>query len=42
MNRKINKDLTAEQKLILFKDISEMPDTKNFNREKKERIYVAV
>ena len=36
MTKKINKDLTAEQKLILFEDGTEAPGTSELNHEKRE------
>ena len=37
MTKKINKDLTAEQKLILFEDGTEAPGTSELNQRKKRR-----
>ena len=34
MGKKINKDLTAEQKLVLFEDGTEVPGTSKLNYEK--------
>ena len=39
MTKKINPDLTAEQKLILFEDGTEAPDTSELNHEKREGSY---
>ena len=39
MTKKINKDLTPEQKLILFEDGTEMPGTSVLNHEKREGSY---
>ena len=39
MTKKINKDLTAEQKLILFEDGTEAPGTSELNHEKREGSY---
>tara|TARA_Y100000741_G_scaffold274371_1_gene214335 strand:+ start:368 stop:739 length:372 start_codon:yes stop_codon:yes gene_type:complete len=39
MIKKINKDLTAEQKLILFEDGTERPGTSELNYEKREGNY---
>ncbi|MBD1139573.1 peptide-methionine (R)-S-oxide reductase, partial [Pelagibacterales bacterium SAG-MED46] len=36
MTKKINKDLTAEQKLVLFEDGTEPPNTSELNQEKRE------
>ena len=36
MTKKINKDLTAEQKLVLFEDGTEAPGTSELNNEKRE------
>ena len=36
MTKKINKDLTAEQKLVLFEDATEPPNTSELNQEKRE------
>ena len=36
MIKKINKDLTAEQKLVLFEDGTEAPGTSELNHEKRE------
>ena len=35
MTKKLNKDLTAEQKLILFEDGTEAPGTSELNNEKR-------
>ena len=37
MTKKINKDLTAEQKLVLFEDGTEAPGTSELNHEKERR-----
>ena len=39
MIKKINKDLTVEQKLILFEDGTERPGTSELNYEKREGNY---
>ena len=39
MTKKINKDLTSEQKLILFEDGTEAPGTSELNHEKREGSY---
>ena len=39
MTKKINPDLTTEQKLILFEDGTEAPGTSELNREKREGSY---
>ena len=39
MTKKINKDLTAEQKLVLFEDGTEAPGTSELNNEKREGAY---
>ena len=39
MTKKINKDLTAEQNLVLFEDGTEMPGTSELNHEKREGSY---
>ena len=39
MTKKINKDLTAEQKLVLFEDGTEAPGTSELNNEKREGTY---
>ena len=39
MVKKINKDLTAVQKLVLFEDGTEPPDTSELNNEKREGSY---
>ena len=36
MTKKINKDLSAEQKLVLFEDGTEAPNTSELNSEKRE------
>jgi peptide methionine sulfoxide reductase MsrB len=36
MTKKINKDLTAEQKLVLFEDGTEAPGTSELNHEKRD------
>ena len=36
MTKKINPNLTAEQKLVLFEDGTEPPNTSELNREKRE------
>jgi len=36
MMKKINKNLTAEQKLVLFEDGTESPGTSELNHEKRE------
>ena len=40
MTKKINKDLTAEQKLVLFEDGTEAPGTSELNHEKREGDYL--
>ncbi len=35
MNKKINKDLTSEQKLVLFEEGTEMAGTSELNHEKE-------
>jgi len=39
MTQKINKDLTDEQKLVLFEDGTEAPGTSELNNEKREGSY---
>ena len=39
MTKKINKDLTAEQKLVLFEEGTEAPGTSELNYEKREGSY---
>jgi peptide-methionine (R)-S-oxide reductase len=39
MTKKINKDLTSEQKLVLFEDGTEAPGTSELNHEKREGSY---
>ena len=39
MTKKINKDLTSEQKLVLFEDGTEAPGTSELNYEKREGSY---
>ena len=39
MTKKINKDLSAEQKLVLFEDGTEAPGTSELNHEKREGSY---
>ena len=39
MARKINKDLTAEQKLVLFEDGTEPPGSSELNYEKRDGSY---
>ena len=39
MTKKTNKDLTAEQKLVLFEDGTEAPGTSELNNEKREGSY---
>jgi peptide-methionine (R)-S-oxide reductase len=36
MTKKINPNLTAEQKLVLFEDGTEPPNTSELNHEKRE------
>ena len=36
MVKKINKELTAEQKLVMFEDGTEMPGSSDLNNEKRE------
>ena len=36
MTKKINPNLTAEQKLVLFEDGTELPNTSELNHEKRE------
>ena len=36
MTKKVNKDLTAEQKLVLFEDGTEPPNTSELNHEKRD------
>ena len=40
MTKKNNKDLTAEQKLVLFEDGTEAPGTSELNHEKREQILI--
>jgi len=42
MIKKINPDLTAEQKLVLFEDGTEEPRTSELNKEKREGSYYCV
>ena len=42
MTKKINKDLTAEQKLVLFEDGTEAPGTSELNHEKERRKLLTV
>ena len=42
MVKKMNKDLTAEQKLVLFEDGTERPGTSELNYEKREGSYHCV
>ena len=39
MTKKINQDLTAEQKLVLFEDGTEASGTSELNHEKREGSY---
>ena len=39
MIKKINKDLSAEQKLVLFEEGTEPPGTSELNQEKREGTY---
>ena len=39
MTKKINQDLTAEQKLVLFEDGTEAPGTSELNYEKRKGSY---
>ena len=39
MSKKINKDLTAEQKLVLFEEGTEAPGSSELNSEKREGGY---
>ena len=39
MTKKINKDLTSEQKLVLFEEGTEAPGTSELNHEKREGSY---
>ena len=40
MTKKINPNLTAEQKLVLFEDGTEPPNTSELNFEKRKALYV--
>ena len=40
--KKINPNLTAEQKLVLFEDGTEMPNTSELNKEKREGSFYCV
>ena len=42
MTKKINKDLSAEQKLVLFEDGTEAPNTSELNSEKREGSFHCV
>ena len=42
MTKKINKDLTPEQKLVLFENNTEAPGTSKLNSEKREGAYHCV
>jgi len=42
MIKKINKDLTAEQKLVLFEDGTETPGTSELNYEKREAVITVL
>tara|TARA_B100000575_G_C23031574_1_gene593888 strand:- start:177 stop:614 length:438 start_codon:yes stop_codon:yes gene_type:complete len=42
MSKKINPNLTAEQKLVLFEDGTEMPNTSELNKEKREGSFYCV
>ena len=42
MTKKINQDLTAEQKLVLFEDGTEAPGTSELNHEKREKVAITV
>ena len=39
MTKKINKNLTSEQKLVLFEDGTEAPGTSELNQEKREKTF---
>ena len=39
MTKKINKDLTSEQKLVLFEEGTEAPGSSKLNHEKREGSY---
>ena len=39
MTKKINKDLTSAQKLVLFEQGTEAPGTRELNHEKREVSY---
>ena len=42
MTKKINKDLTSEQKLVLFEEGTEMPNTSELNSEKRQGSFHCV
>ena len=42
MTKKINKDLTSEQKLVLFEEGTEMAGTSELNHEKREGSFHCV
>ena len=42
MSKKINPNLTAEQKLVLFEDGTEMAGTSELNQEKREGSFHCV
>ena len=42
MTKKINKDLTSEQKLVLFEEGTEMAGTSELNHEKREGSFHSV
>ena len=42
MTKKINKDLTSEQKLVLFEEGTEMAQTSELNHEKREGSFHCV
>ena len=42
MTKKINKDLTAEQKLVLFEEGTEAPGTSELNHEKGRAVITVL
>ena len=42
MTKKINPNLTAEQKLVLFEDGTEMAGTSELNHEKEREVFIVL
>ena len=42
MVKKINTNLTAEQKLVMFEDGTEMPGSSELNSEKEKEVFIVL